>query len=136
MKSPEITDPGLSRCAYKKATVSFTKHILLVSNVIVAITAFILAGVGSIVALTTIWAIIGEPLINGVNNVIRIIETIVFAIPWYIYVVAAIPIAYFWYGILWCIARKLTEDDWKSVNLEYFFDVALVRADVALAGLL
>lgn len=36
------------------------------------------------------------------------------AVPWYAWVVLAIPCAMLGYSFLWCVARELRDEDWKS----------------------
>ena len=111
---PEIEDKSLLKCTIKKSVDVLKKVVLygLYSAVtIILITA--IAAVGYLV-----WLGFHSSLVSDTISVIWLIltslGTILLAIPWYVYVgviaLLAIPV----YSLIWCIARELTEEDWKS----------------------
>ena len=111
---PEIEDKSLLKCTIKKSVDVLKKVVIygLYSAVtIILITA--IAAVGYLV-----WLGFHSSLVSDTISVIWLIltslGTILLAIPWYVYVgviaLLAIPV----YSLIWCIARELTEEDWKS----------------------
>ena len=101
-EEPEITDKSLLRCTIKKSASVLSKIILYASYCIVGLTAAALAyfGIKGLYEL-------GAPALEKIYVYLA-------GVPWYYYAgaiaLAAIPV----YSLLWCIARELTEEDWKS----------------------
>ena len=124
MTQDQTPDPNILRCALKKTASVVSRHILFASKAVVATTAIILAGAGAIYGTAAIWSVIGTPLTALVTATISAL----FAIPWYYYALAAIPVAYFGYSLVWCMARNITEDDWKSVDIEKTLALAAFTA--------
>jgi len=93
-----MTD-SLLRCTIKKTTSVLGKHILWASCVIDALAAIVLAYFGVV----GIWQVFGP-----------VATSAVLAIPLWIYAFAVIVICYFGYGLVWCVARDLTDEDWQS----------------------
>jgi len=66
-------------------------------------------------------------LVNLVSDTISVIwliltslGTILLAIPWYVYVGVIFIVSIMTYSFLWCIARELTDEDWKSDEAEAY----------------
>lgn len=95
-------DASLLRCTLKKSWSVFGKVLKYGTYLVGAIVAIVFAFYGAIA--------IYELVTPGLASVWQFMV----AVPWYYYVgivgVAAIPV----YSALWCIARDLTEEDWKS----------------------
>jgi hypothetical protein len=96
MTNQEINDPNIWVCAWKKTGSVLSKHILYAAYIIVGLT--ILAAI--YFGITWI--------------VIPVVVAAVTAIPWPVYLVVGVPVIYYGYGVLWCIARDLTDGDWQS----------------------
>jgi hypothetical protein len=103
----DIEDKSLLKCTIKKSVDVLKKVVLygLYSAVtIILITA--IAAVGYLV-----WLGFNSSLATIIYS--SIISLLV-SIPWYVYIgvvaVLAIPV----YSLVWCIARELTDEDWKS----------------------
>jgi hypothetical protein len=96
MTNQEINDPNIWVCAWKKTGSVLSKHILYAAYIIVGLT--ILAAI--YFGITWI--------------VIPVVVAAVTAIPWPVYLVVGVPVIYYGYGVLWCIARDLTDGDWHS----------------------
>ena len=96
----------LLRCTYKKSVDVTTKIVLWLSYAIVAIT---LCAIGTGAAMV-FWGVIVDSLLK----IVILIVAFMFGIPWYYYagivVIACIPT----YSFIWCVARELTDEDWKS----------------------
>ena len=123
MISDEITkDESLLRCTIKKSISVLKKVGLYVLYAVVIGVA--IAGLGYV-------GYIGLPVIMGICSVlITSLISLLVSIPWYYYVgavaIAVIPV----YSFLWCIARDLTDEDWRSKAAN---NAALALADSAIA---
>jgi hypothetical protein len=114
----KIDEQSLLRCTIKKSASVLSKVVLIASKIIVGfvVIAVILLGVAKI------WEL-GFPI--G-----AFVLSILLAIPWYVYVSILALMTIPMYSLLWCIARNLTEEDWKS---EEASDVALALAIIITA---
>jgi len=111
----EIDDKSLLRCTIKKSVDVLEKVLVF--------------GLGFVVGVAALWiacfiisdAVTRKPLVNLVSDTISVIwliltslGTILLAIPWYVYVGVIFIVSIMTYSFLWCIARELTDEDWKS----------------------
>ena len=94
---------SLLKCTLKKSPQVLWKIVLRGSYVIVGLTA---AAIAYYLAI--------QLYLREIQPLIGIIAGALASVPWYYYagagVIAAIPI----YSFLWCVARDLTQEDWKS----------------------
>ena len=116
----QSTNNSLLHCTLKKSGQVLKKVVLYASYAIVALAVVAVICYGAIAVYHAIvpWA--------------ASIWQFLIAVPWYMYaiivVIAAIPV----YSVLWCIARDLTEVDWKS-NAANVFAFAAFAFAVAFA---
>lgn len=121
MKNDDLLkEPNIFKCTVKKTTSVFLRHILYASYVIIALAVI---GIGYLTA-TKILIPIALPFIVALIAVLL-------SIPWYWYVILGIPVAYVGYGYFWCVARRLTEEDWKSKSGDNFVAFITIFAFVA-----
>jgi hypothetical protein len=117
----KITVPNIFRCAVKKTTSLWSRHILYVSYVIDGLAAAILAFYG----IVGIW----QALSPIAERLWEIVTGAIISVPWWAYVIIGIIGAYFGYSLLWCMARNLTDEDWQSEKAKKFgSDLALALA--------
>ena len=140
---PETLDTNVWRCAHKKS-VSVTKKVLkYAAYSIGSVVATVLAVYGAI----GIWNVT-EPFFEKVwNDAANVALTIlgpirsfadvvagsIASLPWYITYgvggILGIAIAIYGYSLLWCMARELTEEDWRSSEANAFaFAIAIAFA--------
>ena len=116
---------SLLKCTLKKGAATFWKHLKYA--------AWIAVGLAVMVGLYLMGTAI-LPLAMTVLALVEIVTSNILAVlasvPWWVYALAAVPVAYLGYGFLWCVARDLIEDDWKSDAANAF---ALTLAAFALA---
>jgi len=119
----EIENKSLLRCTWNKSVDVFKKVLLCVSGFVVGVAALWIA---HFIASTVVW----KPLVNLISDTISVIwliltslGNILLAIPWYVYVGAIALLAIPVYSLIWCIARELTDEDWKSDDAEITSDV-------------
>jgi len=127
MIETEIEDKSLLKCTIKKSADVLKKVVLYGSYVITAITAIVIIYFG----ITMIWEPLVKIISGGITTIWLILTPIgifLLMIPWYVYVggvaVLAIPV----YSLLWCIARELTDEDWKSDSAKNITVLALALA--------
>jgi len=132
MIETEIEDKSLLKCTIKKSADVLKKVVLYGSYVITAITAIVIIYFG----ITMIWEPLVKIISGGITTIWLILTPIgifLLMIPWYVYVggvaVLAIPV----YSLLWCIARELTDEDWKSDSAKNITVLALTLAFTVLA---
>jgi hypothetical protein len=123
----EINDRSLLKCTIKKS-VDVLKKVLLYGLYVVIISILIIAMVAGGYL---VWLLFNSSLSTVIYSSII---SVLFSIPWYVYVggvaVMAIPV----YSLVWCIARELTDEDWNS---EIAKNIALAAAlAIALAAAL
>ena len=116
----EIENKSLLRCTWNKSVDVFKKVLLCVSGFVVGVAALWIA---HFIASTVVW----KPLVNLISDTISVIwliltslGNILLAIPWYVYVGAIALLAIPLYSLIWCIARELTDEDWKSDEAEAY----------------
>ena len=105
----QIDDKSLLRCTVKKSVHVFERLFVYIAYLIVGCT------IGAITYL-------------GVTNILfpsvayGVIVAVAFlvSIPWYYYAGAVALLAVPAYSFLWCVARDLTEEDWKSNSANNF----------------
>ena len=117
----EIEDKSLLKCTIKKSVDVLEKVLVF--------------GLGFVVGVAALWiacfiisdAVTRKPLVNLVSDTISVIwliltslGTILLAIPWYVYVGVIFIVSIMTYSFLWCIARELTDEDWKSDEAEAY----------------
>jgi len=129
MLPEQITDPNIFRCAFKKGNAVIAKHLLLACYLIDAIAGIGIAYLGITKLLLPNALIVFGYTESYLGSYLGYVIGILLSIAWYWYVIAAIVIAYYGYGLLWCIARDLTKEDWKSNSANNF---AIVLAILAL----
>ena len=119
---------NLMRCAVKKTISMLDRHVLYASYMIVA------ASVLCVLFLGSIWIFIpmAYQLITSLQPVMTNIINGLCAVPWYVYVIIAIPAMYFGYSLVWCIARELTDKDWGS-NEAYLVEVVIILSTIIIA---
>jgi hypothetical protein len=105
--TPEISDPNIFRCAAKKTLSIIPKHIFYASCIVDAIAAIAILYIAATLVLIPI----------GVT-IVAAFAALLASIAWYWYALAVIPSVYYGYGLVWCIARELTDEDWKSDTAE------------------
>jgi hypothetical protein len=120
----ETNDKSLLRCTVKKSADVVKKLVMYAAYAIVVITVLVIMFFGAF----AVWAVVEKPL--------EICVSFLLGIPWYYYVgvvaLAAIPV----YSLLWCVARELTHEDWKSDEAKNIaFALALTGA-LALIGVI
>ena len=119
----DITDKSLLRCTVKKSVHVTERLIVYASFAVVATTIVAIAAFGALNLL--------PPLLELSLTVIAGVWSVLASIPWYYYAgaaaVGAIPV----YSFLWCVARDLTEEDWRSKSAN---DSAIALALAALAA--
>lgn len=101
MQNPDLST-NLLRCTLKKSLHTTERLVLAAAYVI------------DVVALLACGFLLGEVILPAIVACIAFVIALIFSIPWYFYVIAAIPVAIVGYSFLWCVARELTEEDWKS----------------------
>lgn len=102
----QIKEPNILKCALKKASITAGRHLKYFATAIVVI-ALLYGGYTIVTSLYSITIVPAWALLAS--------------IPWYWYPVVAVPLAYVGYGALWCVARDLAEEDWKSAGAENAF---------------
>ena len=104
---PEIEDKSLLKCTIKKSVDVLKKVVLY--GLYSAVTIILITAIAAVGYL--IWLGFNSSLATIIYS--SIISLLV-SIPWYVYVgviaLLAIPV----YSLVWCIARELQDEDWKS----------------------
>ena len=118
-KGSNITDKSLLRCTVKKSVHLTERLIVYASFAIVALTIVAIVGVGAMTIL--------PPMVGIALGLLSVCWSVLASIPWYCYVAAAAVGVIPSYSFLWCVARDLEEEDWKS-NSAYNFALALALA--------
>ena len=128
----EINDKSLLKCTIKKSTDVLKKVMLYASYTVVALTAIAIGYFGAI----KLW----EPIVNvfsvaisAIWSIIISIGTILLIVPWYVYAGAIALLAIPVYSLVWCIAKELTDEDWKSDIAQ---GIALVLASIPITFVL
>jgi NADH:ubiquinone oxidoreductase subunit 6 (subunit J) len=105
-------DKSLLKCTVKKSLDVTKKLVLYASYIVDAVAATALALYGAF----GIWNVVSDAVCKALLVITGFAGSawgLLLAVPWYVYVgvvaVAAIPV----YSFLWCVARELTEEDWK-----------------------
>lgn len=122
-------EQSLLRCAVKKTAAVVTKH---VKYALYGIAVF----VGACITLWVLNVIYPAIVVAGafIASLVSAIISVFAMIPWYVYGIAGVVGAYFGYGLAWCIARELTEEDWTSKTAIKFVDmvpIVLLTAGIA-----
>lgn len=118
----DITDKSLLRCTVKKSVRVTERLIVYASFAVVATTIVAIAAFGALNIL--------PPLLELASRLMACVWTVLTSIPWYYYAGAAAIGAIPAYSFLWCVARDLTEEDWRSESAS---DSALAVATFAFA---
>ena len=121
MTPEEIQDKSLLRCTVKKSWHTAGRVIVAASYAIVALAIGAVMAYGALNILPKLYEI--------ASAAVGYIVSVLVSIPLWMYGVAAIPMGIVGYSFLWCVARDLTEEDWKSDAANYF--AAAVAAVVA-----
>jgi membrane protein implicated in regulation of membrane protease activity len=101
-KGSNITDKSLLRCTVKKSVHLTERLIVYASFAIVAL----IVGVGAMTIL--------PPMVGIALGLLAVCWSVLASIPWYCYVCATVIVSIPLYSFLWCVARDLEEEDWKS----------------------
>jgi hypothetical protein len=131
----EINDKSLLRCTWNKSVDIFKKVLLVVSVVLFVVSLVVVSLLGLVIivkGLELFWTYLWTDVYYWLEIIISPVITFLFGIPWYVYaggvVVLAIPV----YSLVWCIARELTDEDWKSESAK---DIAFVLAALVATAL-
>jgi hypothetical protein len=130
----EIDDKSLLKCTIKKSA-DVLKKVLLYGLYVVIISILIIAMVAGGYL---VWLGFNSSLSTVIYSSII---SVLFSIPWYVYVGAMAVLAIPVYSLVWCIARELTDEDWKSeiakiIALALAFFLALTILAIAFITLL
>jgi len=113
----ENTDHNLLRCTVKKSLDVVQKLILWASYAIVGLAGLVVALYGAIAlygVLVTPTASLAMQIYELVASGFSAVISLLSLVPWYVYIGIAVIGAIPTYSFLWCVARELTEEDWKS----------------------
>jgi hypothetical protein len=105
-----LKEPNIIRCAVKKTASVIAKHILLMSYAIVALAVIAIGYLGftNLALPAILWVAISAAFYCGC------VIGVLLSVAWYWYALVLISTTYFGYGFLWCVARELVDEDWRS----------------------
>jgi hypothetical protein len=134
MLPEQITDPNIFRCAFKKGNAVIAKHLLWICILI-----DVLAGCGvAYLGFTNLLLPNALIAFGYTESYLGYVYGILLSIAWYWYAVTGMVVVYYGYGLVWCIARDLTEEDWKSdsaTNFAFAFAFAALAFAFVLAAI-
>ena len=124
-------DLPLLQCWLKKSWSTSKKVGLYLGVVAIIYIAGYIAWLG-LTSQTTgkIWLI----FIGWCNTIYTALIVVVASVPWEIWVAIAVFAIILIHSSLWCIARKLTDEDWESSKANAVAPVAVAVAPVAVAA--